>query len=230
MDEGAAAGSAPESFPAAPDHRAPLFFFSHANAHKAANGARGADADEPFLTFFTDLSLYVNQLIYRPTGADPGFVDKGMRSGVDWEREILGAVSSCQVFVALISEPYIHREWCGKEWDAFTRRRTWHVEDRRPADSPCIIPIVWAPLGARSQPKAVTARQLFTPKDPRDAQVAARYTSEGVFGLLNTDLDAYRSTVWILAKEIQRLVFDYWVEPCAVPVIGDLRNVFEEGS
>jgi hypothetical protein len=226
VDEGAAAARAPESFPADPDHSAPLFFFSHANVREVGNGTPGAGADEPFLTFFTDLSLNVNQLVYRPPGADPGFVDKGMRSGVDWEHEILAAVSSCQVFVALISEPYIHREWCGKEWDAFTRRRTWHVEHRRLADSPCVIPVVWAPLGARSQPQAITTRQLFTPMDPRDGQVATRYTAEGIFGLLKTDQDAYRTAVWLLAKEIQRLVFDYWVEPCAVPTIRELRNVF----
>lgn len=228
MDEGAAADRAPGAFAATPDHSAPLFFFSHANASEAGNGNRGTDADAPFLTFFTDLSLNVNQLVYRPPGADPGFVDKGMRSGVAWEHEILTAVSTCQVFVALVSEPYIHREWCGKEWDAFSRRRTWHVEERRLAESPCLIPVVWAPLGTRRRPKAVMARQLFTPKDPRDGQVAARYAAEGIFGLLNTDLESYRSAVWILAKEIQRLVFDYWVEPCEVPGIGDLRNVFGE--
>jgi hypothetical protein len=226
--DGPAAGRAPQSFPATPDHSAPIFFFSHANALATRNGTSGASADEPFLTFFTDLSLNVNQLVYRPPGADPGFVDKGLSTGVDWEHEILTAVSTCQVFIALISEPYIHRAWCGKEWDAFARRRTWHMEQCRVVDSPCIIPVVWAPLGARNRPRAVMARQLFTPKDPRDAQVTARYRAEGIFGLLKTDHDAYSSTVWILAKEIQRLVFDYWVEPCETPGIDDLRNVFRE--
>ncbi|MBR7833238.1 toll/interleukin-1 receptor domain-containing protein [Actinospica durhamensis] len=50
---------------------------------------------------------------------------QAMRSGRDWEREILRAVGSCQVFVDLRSNPYSHSPWCGREWTAFTRRRCW---------------------------------------------------------------------------------------------------------
>jgi TIR domain len=218
----------PPVIPGEPDRGAPLFFVSHANARNADTGTPATVSKDPFATFFTDLSENVSQLVYRPTGADPGFIDRRMRTGVRWEQEILTAVGTCQVLIALVSDPYAHRPWCGKEWDAFTRRRTWRRADRLLVEAQCVIPVIWAPSPDESRPKAIATRQLFVPDRLRNARIGEQYVAEGIFGLLRVDPEAYEVTVWRLAQEIQERVFSYWVEPSIPTDIGALRNLFAE--
>ena len=169
----------------------------------------------------------------RLAGRDPGFLDRGMRAGVDWEREILTAVGTCQVLVALVSEPFAKSTWCGWEWDAFSRRRTWRRADRVQMPGPmCILPVVWAPNPEVPTPKVVSSTQLFIPKpmsEEPSGQLGPRYQKEGIYGLhIAGQQAAYRGTVWRLAQEISHLIVPYWVEP-GVPAGGsDLTNVFAE--
>jgi hypothetical protein len=225
-----AARRKPPAIPAEPDRTAPLLFLSHANARKADTGTSPAGASDPFSTFFNDLSRNVGQLVYRPPGADPGFIDRQMRTGVEWEQEILRAVGTCQVFVALISDPYVHRPWCGREWHAYAQRQTWSRVDRRPVETKGLLPVVWAPSPEESKPKIITARQLFVPRGLQDTLIGEQYLEEGIFGLLTVAPEAYRATVWRLAQEIQRLIFGYWVEPRIPGGIEALQNVFDEGE
>ena len=67
--------------------------------------------------------MYVGGLTVRRPGADPGFMDLSMNPGSEWRGELLEAVGTCKVFVALLSPSYTASEWCGKEWDAFSRRK-----------------------------------------------------------------------------------------------------------
>ena len=211
------------------DPVAPLFFVSHANAYNDSNIGTDMDPNSPFGRFHHDLSQDIGQLTARRAGADPGFLDRGMAAGVDWEREILTAVGTCQVLVALVSKPYTESMWCGREWDAFSRRRTWRRTDRALMPSPtCILPVIWAP--SPDLPRVVLTPQLFVPKsvsEEETGQIGPRYKSEGVYGLFMIDpRGAYRATVWRLAQEIQRLIATYWVEPDVPDDSSVLNNVF----
>ena len=215
-----------------PDPVAPLFFVSHATVYGDSQVGPDTDPNTPFGRFYLDLSQDLGQLAARRAGADPGFLDRGMRAGVDWEREILTAVGTCQVLVALMSEPFAKSAWCGREWDAFSRRRTWRRADRAPMPGPmCILPVVWAPNPGVIGPKVVASTQLFVPKaisEEQSGQIGPRYKSEGVYGLYMTEQRAYRGTVWRLAQEIKRLIVTYWVEPDVPANAEGLTNVFAE--
>jgi hypothetical protein len=46
--------------------------------------------------------------------------------------------------------------------------------------------------------------------------------------MYRAEYDAYRSTVWRIAQEIQQLVGQYWVEPLVPADSSSLINVFAE--
>lgn len=210
----------PPVIPATPDQSKHLFFVSHATARD----------NTPFEAFFRDLSYDVEQLMPR-WRADMGFIDRGMQPGVDWEREILRSVGTCQVFVALLSAPFISSDYCGKEFDAFSRRRTWRRSDATLMEEPkCILPVIWAPM--KHEPAAVSRFQRFSPESHKDPELAQLYQQEGVFGLLQmegADGAQYHNIVWRIARKIQWLVEEYWVERRVPRDVATLRNVFDEG-
>lgn len=217
--------------PRAFDPAAPIFFTSHATAHGSRLVHPTADANGPFATFFRHLSEDVGQLVAGgPAGSDPGFLDRGMRAGVDWEREILTAVGGCQVFIALLSAPFARSEYCGKEFDAFTRRQTWlRAKERRMPGPHCVLPVIWAPN--TQIPLAVSRFQIFRPEPFGNRELATDYEREGIYGLFRAEGPegpVYRGTVWRLAQQIQRLVDTYWVEPWIPKDSGGLDNVFDE--
>lgn len=213
--------------PREPDRNAPLFFISHATARAPAEISPAREPNEPFLQFFTDLSENVSQLVYRPPGSDPGFIDRTIGAGRAWEQEILGAVGTCQVFIGLLSEPYFHSEWCGKEWDAFTRRQTLRRPDGADAPAHCTLPVLWAPVRDDAIPGVVRAHQMFAPRQPETPGFAKRYMSEGIYGLLRTNKEDYTTTVWRIAQDISSLLNSYWVAPSVFPEAVQLRNVFK---
>jgi hypothetical protein len=232
----AAARPEPPVIPKDPDPTKPLFFVSHATAYGDSRDVPVAEPNSPFSVFFRDLSQDVGQLVARRAGADPGFIDRGMHAGVDWEHEILTAVGTCQVLIALVSSPFKKSEWCGREWHAFDRRRVWRRSDKTLAtEPPCILPVIWAPHADESTPGKIRGRQLFVPGQISDIHIGPVYQREGLYGLYMTGLttgqtSAYRATVWRLALEIQRLVRAYWVEPDIPPNVKSLTNVFAEGE
>ncbi len=218
--------------PDEPDLREPLFFASHANVHGSGRIGRSAQPDRAFLEFFTDLSVNMSHLHFRRSGADPGFMDLTMRSGRDWEREILRAVGSCQVFVALLSNPYSNSPWCGREWHAFTRRRCWSRATReRTETNECVIPVIWAaPLRESAIPATVNAVERFIPAPLSDPTTAALYQERGLFGLRSTSHDAYTAAVWWLAREVEDKLQEYWVEPEIPASHHVLTDLFSAGA
>ncbi len=211
--------------PEKPGLHDPLFFVSHANVTPGV-GAAG-NADDFFPKFFTELSGHVNQLHYRPPGADPGFMDVDMTGGLAWEREIYKAVGRCAVFVALVSSPYVNRDWCGFEWHAFQRRRSWNVElNAWTETNECTIPVLWAPLTKDQTPQAVLDVELFRPPTVDVPDLVRSYLRHGLHGLHNVRPDLYAAAVWYLAQDIKRKLDEYRVEPL-VPSRADLRNAFE---
>ena len=216
-----------EKIPKHPDPVAPVFFISHATAHDGADGP--TEPNTVFAEFGRALDEDLNHMMPRRAGANPGFIDRRLRAGANWEREILTAIGTCQVLVALISEPFCGSEWCGKEWYAFTRRRTWRRSDGSlTEDSQCVLPVLWTANSEDRYPQTVMRHQWFRPRPTSSVPLDQLYLREGIYGMYRAEYDAYRSTVWRIAQEIQQLVSKYWVEPSVPDGNGALINAFAE--
>lgn len=198
-----------------------VFFVSHATARD----------NSQFETFFNSLSRDVEQLVERGR-VDVGFIDRDMRGGDDWERTILTAAGTCQVFLPLLSAPFFTSEYSGKEFEAFTRRRTWRRSDKTLMEqAQCVLPVIWAP--AKNEPAAISRLQRFSPDAYGDHELPLYYEQHGIFGLLENEGangPRYRGAVWSIAREIQRMIYDFWVEPDVPTDSACLRNAFAEGA
>ena len=154
------------------------------------------------------------QLISRATGSDPGFIDRSILDGERWNEDLLHAIGTCQVFVALLSPPYFASKWCSMEWHAFSHRKVVSRADGSSSNQTAIIPVVWAPFHQPSIPLPVSALQRFSPRGLPDLDITAQYEQEGVFGLLQMQLDvAYQAVIWRLAQRIADLHYTHYVEP-----------------
>ena len=229
-DEAAATapGSPRAGIPKHPDPVAPVFFVSHATAHDP-NGDGVMEPNAVFTEFVRALDEDLNHMMARRAGANPGFIDRSMRAGSSWERQILNAIGTCQVLVALVSEPFSNSEWCGMEWHAFTNRATWRRSDGVRMDEPqCALPVLWTVNPQGDHPKIVMKQQRFRPRPTQRSPLDQLYLREGLYGMYRAEPDAYHSTVWRIAQEIQRLATEYWVEPLIPTDSKTLINVFAE--
>lgn len=201
-----------------PRKREPLFFLSYARTSKGQQTR--------IKQFFDGLSENVAELVSRPVGMDPGFMDRTMGGGNHWSAELLEAVGTCHVFVPLLSTPYLQSPWCGMEWFAFSRRHVTRLSGVGSAHQTVIVPVVWAaPLQGRV-PEAVNDIQRFT-LNLANNDMIRQYEEEGVFGLINMRSDSYETVVWKLAQRIAGLYYDYRVDPMVLRE-ADLRNIFLE--
>lgn len=202
------------------DPRAPLFFLSYAHAGRGQQGL--------LVRFFDDLSENVAQLVSRPAGADPGYMDKSMGGGNRWAGELLRAIGSCRVFVALLSASYFESKWCGMEWFAFSQRTVVKYAGNGPEQQSAIIPVVWAaPLPPDQTPAVVADIQRFSPGAAPNMDISRAYEAEGVFGLLKTQVGLYDAVVWRLAQRISDIYYGYQVEPRLLRQ-HELRDIFRE--
>jgi hypothetical protein len=210
--------------------RAPVFFISYA---LQALARRQIDPENERSRqvgrFFDDLSENVAQLVARPAGSDPGFLDRALLGGI-WTSELSRALDTCQVFVPLLSAQYVTSSWCGREWFAFSRRAV----TRRPGASTArgyptgMIPVLWTPVPVTELPKVVSAVQRFYPQGLSDSAIAPQYEAEGIFGLLRLGRKAaYEAIVWRLAQQIAEQFYNYRVSPGVLPP-GELHDAFQE--
>jgi len=198
----------------------PLFFMSYAKS-----GRRYGEPDRLVRQFFDDLSENVAQLVSTPLGSNPGFMDGSVTAGSRWAEELLAAVGTCQVFVALLSVPYANSRWCGMEWDAFTRRKA--VRAQGSGAGSALVPVIWAPLPPTEMPAAVQAVQRFRP-DGVPEDIAGTYEQQGIYGLMHhRNGDAYQAVVWQLAQHVARLSYAVRVDP-GILREHELRNSFAE--
>ena len=165
---------------------APLFFLSYAQAagRRRPDSHRRADfpVREPnrdVIAFFDDLNRDVAELVDRPTGADPGFIDRDIPAGSLWEPTLLQAIGTCQVFVALMSARYFTSPWCGREWHAFSQRTVTPRAGAEPGHETAIVPVVWAPLQAVRTPPAVEQGPAFLAERPAEHRCARPVRSRG---------------------------------------------------
>lgn len=198
---------------------APLFFLSY--AHTAPPG-------KEVIKFFADLSEDVAAQVSLPTGSEPGFMNKSMHAGSLWAEDLLSAVGTCQVFVALLSDPYVASEWCSREWFAFSQRKVTNVSGDVNPHRTGMIPVWWTPVPMHRLPAAVTKVQFFSPRAMPGENIAARYESDGVYGLMRRRKEAlYRGVVWHLAQSIAEFHFSCEVASQILRE-GELHDIFRE--
>ena len=155
-------------------------------------------------------------------------MDRSVAGGTRWTGELLDALGTCQVFVALLSVPYLTSTWCGMEWHAFGQRRVIRSTGNSTPYQSAIIPVIWAPVPEKRIPAAVSAVQRFSPTGPPNVNIITQYEQNGIFGLLKQNQgDAYQAVVWSLALQIADIHYTYQVEPMKFHP-ADLRNLFRE--
>ena len=215
------------------DHGMP-FFLSYAHTDSNSGGTGGMpSSDQMAERFYYDLRGEVQPLVSLPSGVEMGFMDvAGLRGGMRWRSELMDALGTCQVMVALLSTPYLDRNWCGMEWHAFSQRTTEPVPEATVSPRPhqgCIIPVRWAPVPF-PLPPLITKEQIFTPPRSPEPDLPGVYEENGVFGLMTGGWDNfYKITVWELAKLIQKIYYSQ----LAVHRSFDhkkLRNIFPGGA
>jgi hypothetical protein len=208
--------------PGRPDPRTP-FFISYAHT--------GPESDAMAKRFYHLLCGHIQTLVHVPVGTALGFFDQdGIDPAVLWGKELAEALGTCQVLIALLCPPYLNREWCGKEWHAFTLREPERLPGSTgsPNQSP-ILPVRWAPIPF-ALPEEVGKPQFFAPTNTsKQPGLVKSYNEDGVYHLLEQDEDAARTIIWQLAKRIQGIYYSQRLPPRAFNQV-DLRNVFEGGN
>ena len=179
----------------------PLFFLSYARTVK---GPTGVGPDQHVRRFFHDLTENVGQLVYRGAAVPPGFMDQEMRGGVNWPDELMHAVGTCKVFIALLSARYLRSEWCRREWDAFVQCAAQAREGTAASSRQgCIVPVLWAPL-REDLPEHISPTQIFSPDTLPEPAAPDHYRENGVFGLMRMSFlrESYEIVAWQLAMRI----------------------------
>jgi TIR domain len=191
----------------------PLFFMSHANS---AGGQQEAKR------FFDDLTQFVGEMVAWP--GPRGYMDRRMNVGTRWTPELLHAVGTCQIFIALLSVPYTDSEWCGMEWHAFSQRKVVSAA-HAPSHQSCIIPLLWAPVQEQKIPGPIQAVQRLPQGELENADFQ-RYQAHGLYGLLATRQEViYQRVAWQVALQVRDLHASYLVEPVDLKAT-ELRNAF----
>lgn len=202
----------------------PLFFLSYARDGNGTDNVPAHEVRLQVIRFFEDLSENVARLTARRPGADPGFMDRTIRAGTRWSDELLSALGTCQVFIALICGAYTTSEWCAMEWDGFSQRQ---VADATGNPGP-LVPVIWAPYPRNRIPHIITDLEWFSPGSAPNANILGDYEEFGLSGLLWTKQeDSYRVIVWRLARHIADFCHNYYIEE-QTPRKEDLRDIFQE--
>jgi hypothetical protein len=210
------------------EHGTP-FYLSYARARDSAGNLGTMNfSDQLVSRFFADLSENVAQLIAMPAGADIGFMDTAMQSGMNWLDELLHSLGTCQVLIPLLSVPYLHSEWCGREWYAFSQRTSQALPGT--GSSPRqghIIPVLWAPVPF-PLPSPVKEEMIFSPTSTPDRGLPGEYAAHGLYGLLRMGReDSYQIITWQLAVTVAKVYSNLQLKFRKFRV-EDLQNAFDE--
>ncbi|MEV0428560.1 TIR-like protein FxsC [Micromonospora sp. NPDC050495] len=159
-------------------------------------------------TFFRDLCDEV-RAVGGIRGSDPapvGFLSHAsLRSGVDWSEQILAALGTCRVFVALCSPAYFASDSCGREWRAFADRLAAYRRSTK-RSAPTLLPVPWRPTPIPAQLGTI---QYV------DREWPAAVLADGLAHVmrLKRGHDDYHEFVGVLAGQIVRTARDHPIPP-----------------
>ncbi|GAA3201119.1 TIR-like protein FxsC [Actinocorallia longicatena] len=168
----------------------PYFFLSYARGHFDT----GSHPHKWIVKFFRDLCADIAELTGSPT---PGYMDKQrLEIGTRWPFELTDALATCKVLLPIFSPQYFTSDYCGKEWEIFSRRITRHPWGDDPPK--VIIPVHWTPMEIEDLPEMVRHVQH------RQADLPQHYQREGLYGIMRLGKyrEAYKETVLHLARAI----------------------------
>lgn len=199
----------------------PYFFLSYARTPRLELNS-AVDPNRWVHKLYADLSAEVLQLIRSPVA---GFMDREIRLGMQWSRELTTALSTCRVFVPLYSPRYFASENCGKEWYAFSRR----VLDQRahqPDTEMAIVPALWVPVDEESLP-GVAKEIQFNHHDLGDM-----YERYGFYGIMKVDRfhDDYTIAVQGLARRIVDVAKKTKIDPSRPTEYAKTESAFGESE
>lgn len=192
----------------------PYFFLSYAQSPaNATTGSLATDAWQGKL--FEDLCDRVAGLVGLPVAAAK-YV--GFMSGKPRDRrghlsaELGRALTTCRVFVPLLSRHYFDNDECGKEWFAFNSRAL-NSTARGGSAAGAIIPVIWEPVAADYLPAAVRAVRF------NHADLGEQYATTGFYGIIK--LTRYRDAYdFALDKLARRIVWAAEKSPVAPDTSG----------
>ncbi|MGW3425101.1 TIR domain-containing protein [Streptomyces phaeochromogenes] len=153
----------------------PFFFTSYA----------GRDADSELVGQF-HARLQQEVAIKRGvSAAHEGFLDTdSLEHGARWRRELSQALGTTRFLIALLSDDFFERKWCGREW-AVMEERMRLTGDPEPI---AVLPLFWVPV-ARELPPSVAEIQHRTPR------FGKAYRHSCVVDLMRGDRPAYEKLV-----------------------------------
>jgi hypothetical protein len=126
----------------------PILFFSYARADREGAGTSRLNAldrgqGNAIDAFYQHLCDQVAALTALPAD-EVGFFDKkNLELGTPWPRELMGALRSASVMIALFSPTYFSRAACGREFEIFRRRHRVLQESLGRATSHRVLPVLW---------------------------------------------------------------------------------------
>jgi hypothetical protein len=211
------------------DPAAPLFFLSYGRMKplKRPTPLPATDPNAKVQHLFNELSTQVNNLVYRETGADPGYMDLAMRGSESWHQELSSAVGNCQVFVALLSPPLLSSHWCAREWAAFASRTVRRRPNAVHHFETSILPVIWTSPDNYRIPDKIGAVQLFNPDRLPKPYLGQQYQEDGLWGMLTAGVEGTDAIILRLAQHIVRLSRTNYVEPGLAIDIASLPRTFK---
>ncbi|WP_051940059.1 TIR-like protein FxsC [Phaeacidiphilus oryzae] len=184
----------------------PYFFMSHAHP----KGAREDDPPEStprrlVHQLYTELCWHLREICdpIEVTGDNVrmGWVDSEIQVGTDWGRWLADQLATCRVFVPLLSPAYFKSDMCGREWKAFSERRT---EPRWPGweHTESIVPICWAPLPGEMPAIAAKIQHI-------SGEFPPSYQRTGLYGLMARPKmrEDREETIYLLAERIRDVAY-----------------------
>ena len=171
-----------------------LFIFSYACADKS-----------PYLEkFYTDLVEEVRKV----SGCSPETViafrdEGGLETGKRWTNGLTRALAECRVFVYLHSPTYFERDYCGREFEVFTRRLEARFGSwESPTGTPSLLqPVLWIP----------TNDDHLTAKVPASIKTLQRTHADDTADYRNDGLELFMQTTPIdYARFKRRLAARIW--------------------
>lgn len=137
------------------------------------------------------------------TAATEGFLDtRSLGFGAPWRPQLVDAVGTTRLLIALLSDDYFDSEWCGREWAVMEERarRASQAGGRAPV---AILPLFWVPV-TRRLPDRVADLQYRAPR------LGDAYANSCLIDVMRSDLQAYHKFVVELT--------DYMVDIAGLPL------------
>jgi hypothetical protein len=182
-----------------PDPVAPYFYLSRARGTDSSPHKDDADVRRFFqllCTYLTQLATDIASDESAPAPAMvPGYLAGDTAVTVNGQQRMLSALSTCRVFVPLITPDYLADRRCREEWATF-RRRDDVRRPHHPFGFSAIVPVLWEPIVTAGRPEWSSDVALTDPT------LGDEYVRRGLRAMLAEGSPAYQQVVFRIARHI----------------------------